>query len=259
MRITILTCVICIGMISCKNKSEAPEAEVTGPGKVTYPASLTGDVSTDYFGTAVSDPYRWLEAEANEDSSVRGWVTSQNTITFDYLAKIPYRQQLEQRMTELADYPKMTTPYRAGEYYFYSKNDGLQNQYVTYYKKGLNGEEKVFLDPNSLSADGTVTQSMTGFSNDRKYVAISESKAGSDWSTMYVKDIANNKMLEDKLEWTKFSGAAWQGDGFYYSAYDKPTQTFTGTSESQKVFFHKLGTPQSADKFIQTPTRLNQA
>lgn len=252
MRITILTCVICIGMISCKNKSEAPEPEVAGPGKVTYPASLTGDVSTDYFGTAVSDPYRWLEAEANEDSSVRGWVTSQNTITFDYLAKIPYRQQLEQRMTELADYPKMTTPYRAGEYYFYSKNDGLQNQYVTYYKKGLNGEEKVFLDPNTLSADGTVTQSMTGFSNDRKFVAISESKAGSDWSTMYVKDIANNKMLEDKLEWTKFSGAAWQGDGFYYSAYDKPTQTFTGTSESQKVFFHKLGTPQSADKLIYT-------
>lgn len=252
MRITILTSIICMTIFSCKNNTTEPEADVKGPGKVTYPATLTAEASTDFFGTTLNDPYRWLEAEANEDSSVRGWVTSQNKVTFEYLAQIPYREQLEQRMLELADYPKMSTPYRSGEYYFYSKNNGLQNQSVTYYKKGLDGEEKVFLDPNALSSDGTITQSMSGFSNDRKYVAISESKAGSDWNVMLVKDVANNKFLSDKLEWTKFSGAAWQGDGFYYSAYDKPSQTFTGSSENQKVFYHKLGTPQSADKLIYT-------
>ena len=252
MRITIIITLICVTIMSCKQNNAEPEEDVQGPGKVTYPASLTTEANTDFFGTTVNDPYRWLEAEANEDSAVRGWVTAQNDVTFDYLAKIPYREQLEQRMTELADYPKMSTPYRSGEYYFYTKNDGLQNQSVTFYKKGLNGEEKVFLDPNKISEDGTITQSMSGFSNDRKYVAISESKAGSDWNTMYVKDVAKNEMLQDKLEWTKFSGAAWQGDGFYYSAYDKPSQTFTGTSENQKIFYHKLGTPQSTDKLIYT-------
>ncbi|MBK9504681.1 MAG: S9 family peptidase [Bacteroidetes bacterium] len=252
MRISIIITLICVTIMSCKQNNAEPEEDVQGPGKVTYPASLTTEANTDFFGTTVNDPYRWLEAEANEDSAVRGWVTAQNDVTFDYLAKIPYREQLEQRMTELADYPKMSTPYRSGEYYFYTKNDGLQNQSVTFYKKGLNGEEKVFLDPNKISEDGTITQSMSGFSNDRKYVAISESKAGSDWNTMYVKDVAKNEMLQDKLEWTKFSGAAWQGDGFYYSAYDKPSQTFTGTSENQKIFYHKLGTPQSADKLIYT-------
>jgi prolyl oligopeptidase len=252
MRITILACILGISLIACNNKKAELEADVKGPGKVTYPATLIADASTDFFGTTINDPYRWLEAEANEDTAVRNWVTAQNGVTFDYLSQIPYREKMEQRMTELADYPKMTTPYRSGEYYFYGKNDGLQNQYVTYYKKGLNGEEKVFLDPNKISADGTVTQSMSGFSNDRKYVVISESKAGSDWNTLYVKDIAKNEMLSDKLEWTKFSGAAWQGDGFYYSAYDKPSQTFTGSSENQKVYYHKLGTPQSADKLIYT-------
>lgn len=252
MRFTTIITLICVTIMSCKQKEAKPEENVQGPGKVTYPASLTTEANTDFFGTTVNDPYRWLEAEANEDSAVRGWVTAQNDVTFDYLAKIPYREQLEQRMTELADYPKMSTPYRSGEYYFYTKNDGLQNQSVTFYKKGLNGEEKVFLDPNKISEDGTITQSMSGFSNDRKYVAISESKAGSDWNTMYVKDVAKNEMLQDKLEWTKFSGAAWQGDGFYYSAYDKPSQTFTGTSENQKIFYHKLGTSQSSDKLIYT-------
>lgn len=252
MRFTTIITLICVTIMSCKQKEAEPEENVQGPGKVTYPASLTTEANTDFFGTTVNDPYRWLEAEANEDSAVRGWVTAQNDVTFDYLAKIPYREQLEQRMTELADYPKMSTPYRSGEYYFYTKNDGLQNQSVTFYKKGLNGEEKVFLDPNKISEDGTITQSMSGFSNDRKYVAISESKAGSDWNTMYVKDVAKNEMLQDKLEWTKFSGAAWQGDGFYYSAYDKPSQTFTGTSENQKIYYHKLGTPQNTDKLIYT-------
>lgn len=242
----------CVLAVSCKPKDDAHMEDVKGPGKVSYPTTATADSASDFFGTRVADPYRWLEAEANEDTAVRAWVTAQNDVTFDYLAAIPYREQIKQRMTEIADYPKMSTPYRSGEFYFYQKNDGLQNQSVTYYRKGLEGEEKVFIDPNSLSADGTVTQSLAGFSNNRKYVAINESAAGSDWATMYVKDVAANTMLQDKIEWTKFSGAAWQGDGFYYSAYDKPDKTYTGTSENMKVYFHKLGTPQTQDKLIYT-------
>ncbi|MEZ5014666.1 MAG: prolyl oligopeptidase family serine peptidase [Chitinophagales bacterium] len=235
--------------LSCKQKQETAD-DVAGPGKVTYPVTAKYDSASMLFGTRVEDPYRWLEAEANEDANVRNWVTSENAVTFDYLAQIPYREQLKQRLMELANYPKMTTPYRSGDYYFYAKNDGLQNQYITYYKKGINGEEKVFMDPNTLSEDGTVTQNFAGFSNDRKYVAYNQSAAGSDWNTMYVKDVENNTLLSDKLEWTKFSGAAWVGDGFYYSAYDKPTKTYTGESEYMKVYFHKLGTAQSADKLI---------
>jgi prolyl oligopeptidase len=241
-----------ITLVSCKQKDQNGD-EVTGPGPVTYPVTTTVDVEEDHFGVAVKDSYRWLENDVNEDTAVRNWVTAQNDVTFDYLSKIPYREQLEQRLNELANFPKETTPYRAGKYYFYSKNDGLQNQYVTYYKEGLNGEEKVFLDPNKISAEGIITQSMSGFSNDRKYVAINQQKAGSDWNEIYVKEVASNKMLSDKIEWSKFSGAAWRGDGFYYSAYDPPTgKEFTGSSENMKVYFHKLGTKQSDDELIYT-------
>ncbi|MFI5171521.1 MAG: S9 family peptidase, partial [Chitinophagales bacterium] len=237
-------------MFGCKEKDKPVEEDVVGPGKVTYVQTAMHDSSSNFFGTTVNDPYRWLEAEANVDSSVRKWVTAENDITNGYLEMIPYREQLKQRLTELANYPKMGVPSRAGKFYFYTKHDGVQNQNVTYYREGLKGEEKVFIDPNKLSAGGTVVQNLAGFSNDRKYVAITESGAGSDWNIIYVKDVAKNEMLKDKLEWTKFSGAAWQGDGFYYSAYDKPSKTFTGNSINQKVYFHKLGTPQSSDKLI---------
>lgn len=245
----LLIATACLTMISCKTKSE-PEEVVQGPGKVTYPGTLTTDSSSNYFGTTVNDPYRWLEAEANEDSAVRNWVNAENDITGDYLAQIPYREQLKTRLAELMNYPKMGVPYRSGKYYFYTKHDGVQNQSVTYYREGLEGPEKVFIDPNKLSEGGTLVQNFAGFSNDRKYLAITESGAGSDWSNILVKDVAKNEYLTDKLEWTKFSGAAWVGDGFYYSAYDKPSKTFTGNSINQKVFFHKLGTAQSADKLI---------
>ncbi|HNA56937.1 MAG TPA: prolyl oligopeptidase family serine peptidase [Chitinophagales bacterium] len=243
---------MCTIVSACTNNKPQTEDDVKGPGKVTYPVTATADSSSDFFGTTVADPYRWLEAEANDDPKVRQWVTDQNKVTFDYLAEIPYREQIKQRMLDLANYPKMTTPSRAGDYYYYQKNDGLQNQNVTYYRKGINGEEKVFLDPNKASADGTLTQSMAGFNQKRTYVAINEAKAGSDWNTMYVKDVVNNTMMADKIEWTKFSSAAWQGDGFYYSAYDKPSKTYTGSSENQKVYYHKIGDPQSKDKLIYT-------
>ncbi|HCK22377.1 MAG TPA: S9 family peptidase, partial [Bacteroidetes bacterium] len=186
------------------------------------------------------------------DSAVTAWIEQQNDVTFGYLEQIPYRSQMEERLTQLANYPKSTTPFHAGDYYFYAKNDGLQNQYVTYYRKGMDGEEKVFFDPNTLSEDGTVTLSIAGFSADRKYVTLSQSAAGSDWTELYVREVATNTQLEDKIEWTKFGGAAWYGDGFFYSRFDAPgaNQTFTGASDNQKVYYHKLGTPQSEDELI---------
>ncbi len=234
--------------VSCKEKAET--AEVSGPDAVTYPQTATIDQQDNYFGTSVSDPYRWLENEG--DSAVTDWITQQNNVTFDYLEKIPFRKQMEERLTQLANYPKSTTPYHVGDYYFYAKNNGLQNQYVTYYRKGMDGEEKVFYDPNTLSEDGTVTLSMAGFSTDRKYVTLSQSAAGSDWTELYVREVATNTQLEDKIEWTKFGGAAWYEDGFFYSRFEAPgaNQTYTGASENQKVYYHKLGTPQSEDALI---------
>ncbi len=238
----------CITIISCK--SQPKEEMVTGPGKVNYPTTAMADSSSVYFGTTVKDPYRWLEGEAGQDTAVSNWIGAENGITYDYLAQIPYRNQLKERLTELAQYAKMSVPYRSGKYYFYTKQEGLQNQAITYYREGLDGEEKVFIDPNTLSKDGTIVQNFAGFSNDRKYLAIAQSGAGSDWTTLLVKDVASNTFLADKLEWVKFSSAAWTKDGFYYSAYDKPSKTFTGNSINQKVYFHKLGTEQKADKLI---------
>lgn len=239
------TCIICI--VGCKSEKEN---DVTGPGVVRYPETKMVDTTDNYFGTLVKDPYRWLEDES--DTAVRSWINAQNNVTFDYLSHIPYRNMVKERLTELNDYPKMSAPYRSGKYYFYDKNDGLQNQSVIYYRNGMQGEEKIFLDPNSLSKDGTVTAFIAGFSTDRKYAVISQSAAGSDWNTMYVRDLETNTQLEDKIEWTKFSGAAWDKNGFYYSAFDKPdpNQTYTAESKSQKVFYHALGTQQAMDKLI---------
>ncbi|MFZ1825733.1 MAG: prolyl oligopeptidase family serine peptidase, partial [Chitinophagales bacterium] len=234
-------------LFSCNSTKET---SVQGPGAVIYPETKKVDSVNNYFGTLIKDPYRWMENES--DPAVRTWIEEENKVTFDYLDKIPFRNAVKERLTELNDYPKMSTPYRSGKYYFYDKNDGLQNQSVTYYKIGMDGEEKIFIDPNTLSADGTVTSSIAGFSTDRKYAVISQSAAGSDWSAMYVRDLETNTQLEDKIEWTKFSGAAWYQNGFFYSAFDKPdpNETYTAASESQKVYYHNLGTPQSSDKLI---------
>lgn len=194
----------CIFLFSCNSTKET---SVQDPGAVIYPETKMVDSVDNYFGTLIKDPYRWMENES--DAAVRTWIDEENKITFDYLDKIPYRNAVKERLTALNDYPKMSTPYRSGKYYFYDKNDGLQNQSATYYKIGMDGEEKLFIDPNTLSTDGTVTSGIAGFSTDRKYAVISQSAAGSDWSAMYVRDLETNTQLEDKIEWTKFSGAAW--------------------------------------------------
>jgi prolyl oligopeptidase len=185
-----------------------------------YPETEKGDQVDDYFGTKIKDPYRWLEKEGAE--SVKSWIKAQNQVTFDYLAKIPYREKIRSRIKEIFNYPRYSSPFRAGEYYFFYKNDGLQNQYVIYIQKGLDGEPRAFLDANKLSKDGTTRAWLAGFSKDDKYVTTGRSEGGSDWIEMRVMEVETGKELEDRLRWVKFSGAAWKGNGFYYSAYDEP-------------------------------------
>ena len=217
---------------------------------LTYPVTEKGDVVDDYFGTKVADPYRWFEDEKSEATAK--WVQAENQVTFDYLAKIPVREKIRARLTEIYNYPRYSAPFRIGQYYFFSKNDGLQNQSVIYIQKGLGGEPRVFLDPNTLSPDGTTRAFLSGFSNDDRYAAYSRSEGGSDWTEMRVMEIETAKELEDRIQWTKFGGAAWQGGGFYYSGFEKPEEgkELTAANENQKIYFHKLGTPQTDDQLI---------
>jgi prolyl oligopeptidase len=217
---------------------------------VKYPETKKVSQSDNYFGTTVADPYRWLEDDNSEET--KAWVREENKVTFDYLAKIPYREQLRKRITELSNYPRTSAPYRQGDYYFFTKNDGLQPQSVYYFQKGINGTPEVFIDPNKMNAAGTTAVSLAGFSNDRKYVAYTVNESGSDWQTVYVKDVAGNKVLTDKLDWVKFSGAAWVNDGFFYSRYEEPVKgtELSKANEYQKIYFHKLGDPQSNDPLV---------
>jgi prolyl oligopeptidase len=218
--------------------------------KLAYPVTKKVDQVDDYFGTKVADPYRWLEDDNAEE--VKAWVQAQNAVTFGYLDTIPYRPKIKARLTEIFNYPRYSSPFRAGEYYFFYKNDGLQNQSVCYIQKGLDGTPEVFLDPNVLSADGTVRASLIGASNDDRYVAVSRGEAGSDWTELRVMEIATKQELPDRVQWVKFSGAAWKGDGFFYSGYDKPApgEELKGKNEFMKVFYHTLGDPQEKDSIV---------
>lgn len=218
--------------------------------KLTYPKAEKVDTVDVYFGTEVADPYRWLENDTS--AATAAWVEAENKVTNEYLAQIPFRNQLLERLTNLANYEKIGAPFKKhGKYYFY-KNDGLQNQSVLYVQDSLEGEPRVFLDPNKLSDDGTVALTGLSFSHDGKYAAYTISRSGSDWTEIYVLDAATGQLLDDHIEWAKFTGAAWQGDGFYYSAYDAPVKgkEFSNVNENHKVYYHKIGTPQAEDKLI---------
>ena len=209
----------------------------------------------NYFGTEVPDPYRWLEDDRSEETAA--WVEAQNKVTSHYLGKIPFRGKLLERLTEVANYEKVGAPTRGrnGKWYFY-KNNGLQNQSVLYEMDSPDGEPRVLLDPNTLSDDGTVALKGTYFSNDSRYLAYVISRSGSDWEEIYVIDLQDNKLLDDHIVWAKFTGASWRGDGFYYSAYDAPEGSeLSGKNEVHKVYYHKIGTPQSEDElFFSNPS-----
>ena len=218
--------------------------------KIVYPESRKVEQVDDYFGTKVADPYRWLEDETS--SETKAWVEEQNKLTFAYLDKIPYREKLKDRLTQLFNYPRLSAPFHRGETYFFTKNDGLQNQSVYFIQKGENGTPEVFLDPNKFSPDGTSVLSLFSPSTDGKYLAYGISQGGSDWVTVNVMEIGSRNKLADELKWMKASGVAWQGDGFYYSRYPEPEKghELSTKNEFQTVYFHKVGTSQSADVMI---------
>lgn len=218
---------------------------------IAYPEAPSDGTVDNYFGYEVNDPYRPLENDTAAETLA--WVEAENAITQEYLSNIPFREKIGNRLEQLNNYPKTGMPSKEndGKYYFF-KNDGLQNQSVLYRSDTPDGEAEIFLDPNKLSDDGTVALTGVYQSHDGKYTAYTISRSGSDWTEIYVMDTATGKLLKDHIEWAKFTGAVWHGDGFYYSAYDKPTagKEFSNANEYHKVYYHKLGTPQSADKVV---------
>ncbi|HPT11161.1 MAG TPA: prolyl oligopeptidase family serine peptidase [Bacteroidales bacterium] len=225
---------------SCSNSSQK---------KLAYPETRKCDVVDTIFGTPVADPYRWLEDDMSDETAA--WVNAQNSITFSYLEKIPYRTRIKDELTKMWNYEKFGLPYREGDYTYFEKNDGLQNQYVIYRQKE-GGEPEVFLDPNTFSKDGTISIGEMGFSKDGSILAYSVSEGGSDWRKVVVMDAASKSIIGDTLIDIKFSGISWMGnEGFYYSSYDRPKgNILSAKTDQHKLYYHRLGTKQSEDKVI---------
>ncbi len=231
-----------------------------------YPAARKVDQKDDYFGTVLEDPYRWMETDSPE---LRDWIDAENRLTESYLETIPFRDDLRQRLTKLVDYPKHGTPWTKAGRLFFFKNDGLQNQSVLYVVDSYADPAepnapamtpRVLLDPNTLSEDGTVALQTTAISKDGKTMAYAISRSGSDWNEVFVLDIATGEPLIDHLTWVKFSGLAWHGNGFYYSRFDAPEEgaILTAKNDFHKVYYHRLGTDQSADTLVFTDTERPQ-
>jgi prolyl oligopeptidase len=240
MKTQLLTLTLMAILISCNG----PEKK-----KINYPLTKKGDVVDSYFGTNVPDPYRWLEDDRSNETVA--WVKKQNNITFSYLEAIPYREEIKVRLEKMWNYEKYTAPQREGAYIYYSRNDGLQNQFVIYRQKG-NGDPEVFLDPNKFSADGTTSLGEIEFTKDGSKVAYSISEGGSDWRKVIILDAESKAIIGDTLKDIKFSGLSWQAnEGFYYSSYDKPKGSeLSAKTDHHKLYFHKLGTKQTEDKVI---------
>ena len=232
-----------------------PVVPLTQAAKYKYPKTQTGNISDDYHGTVVKDPYRWLEDDVRTSDQVKNWVEAQNEVTFGYLAGLDQRDPIKERLTELWNYEKYSSPFKiAGTYYFF-KNDGLQNQSVFYtVGEKLDGEARVVLDPNTWSEDGTVALAGLSFSEDGRYMAYAKADAGSDWTQWYVHDLRSGNDLGDVLNWTKFTSTAWTHDnkGFFYSRFDEVAEEdkFQALNKNQKLFYHRVGTDQSDDVLV---------
>jgi prolyl oligopeptidase len=228
--------------------------------QMQYPQTKKVEHTDEYHGVKVQDPYRWLEDDRSAETAE--WVKAENKVTFDYLDKIPYRTMLKERIEKVFNYPKYSAPSRKNEWFYFSKNDGLQNQSVLYRQKGLEGTPEIVLDPNKLSADGTTRLGAFAISKDGKYAVYYLSKGGSDWQEGYVMDLSTKQNLPDHLEWIKASGASWQGNGFYYSRYPKPEgSALAAKNENHVIFYHKVGTSQDQDELVyenkENPQRFN--
>ena len=218
--------------------------------KIIYPVSNKADIVDTYFEKKVEDPYRWLENDTSTQTAE--WIEAQNAITFAYLNSIPYREELKQRIQELVNYERFSSPSKQGDWYYYFRNDGLQNQSVLYRQKDLSSEGEVFLDPNTFSDDGTVALGQTSFSGDGKLFAYSVSVSGSDWREIFVMDTETRKKLDDKIEWAKFTSINWFKDGFFYAKFPKPKEgeKLSGVNRFGKIYYHKIGTPQEQDRLV---------
>jgi prolyl oligopeptidase len=232
--------------------SAAPVRPPVELPKSAYPQTAKVEHVDTYHGVAVADPYRWLEDDNAENT--KAWVTEQNKLTFGYLEKIPERAAIRARLTQLWNFERYGIPFKEGGRYFFFKNDGLQNQSVLYTLTALDAEPRVLLDPNTLSADGTVALTSTRVSDDGRQLAYGIARSGSDWQEWFVRDVETGKDLADHLEWVKFSAASWakNGSGFYYSRYDKPDEKdrLTKLNKFQKLYFHRIGTPQDDDTLV---------
>lgn len=242
----VLSLSLSLALVGCTENPTKDKAALT------YPETKKGDVVDTYFGEEVPDYYRWLEDDRSPETAE--WVKAQNQVTFDYLNKIPFRNELKKRLSDVWNYEKVGAPFIEGDYTYFYKNDGLQNQYVIYrYKTGEDPETaKVFLDPNTFKEDGTISLDQVRFSKDGKLMAYSISEGGSDWRKVLVKDVESMEFIGDTLIDIKFSGIAWKGnEGFYYSSYDKPDGSeLSAMTDQHKLYYHKLGTPQSEDQVI---------
>ena len=248
-----LACAIVVALAGCgestptKKEQTVKTAEVKAA--VNYPETKKGNVVDEYFGEKVADPYRWLEDDMSDETAQ--WVKAENDVTFSYLKKIPYRDELKTTLEKLMNYEKVTAPFKEGEYTYFYKNDGLQNQYVVYRKKG-DSEAEVFLDPNTFSSDGTTSMSGLTFTEDGTLAAYQISEGGSDWRKIIIIDTATKQPIEEALVDVKFSGISWLGnEGFYYSSYDKPKGSeLSAKTDQHKVYYHKLGTAQADDQLV---------
>lgn len=232
-----------LALLACKTETKKE------PIVVNYPKTAKVDTVDTYFGTEVKDPFRWLEDDRSPETEA--WVKKQNETTFGYLENIPYRNDLKKRLEKLWNYEKLSAPFTEGDYTYFYKNNGLQNQYVVYRKKG-DAEAEVFLDPNTFSEDGTTSLAGLEFTKDGSLAAYLISEGGSDWRKAIVMNTETKEVVEDTLVDIKFSGISWKGnDGFYYSSYDKPKGSeLSAKTDQHKVYYHKLGTPQSQDELI---------
>ena len=239
------------GLAACSGNTAADKTAVENATakSISYPVTRKGEVVDNYFDQQVADPYRWLEDDMSAETAA--WVKTQNKVTFDYLDQVPYRQQIKDRLATLWNYEKVSSPFVEGEYTYFYKNDGLQNQYVVY-RTDKNGNEEVFLDPNKFSEDGTTSLADLSFSKDGSIAAYAISEGGSDWRKIIIIDAETKKVLEEPLVDVKFSGISWySNDGFYYSSYDKPKGSeLSAKTDQHKLYYHKLGTSQKADEVV---------
>ncbi len=243
----IITFAVFLILLSCNiNKNKTSQKRSM---KITYPTTKKGNVIDTYFDEKVADPYRWLEDDRSPETEA--WVKAQNKVTFDYLSKIPMRKKLQKELEQVWNYEKISAPKKHGEYLYFSKNDGLQNQWVIYRQK-KNQEPEIFLNPNTFSKDGTTSLGTMSYTKDGKLLAYSISEGGSDWRKIIVLNTNTKKILGDTLKDVKFSGISWyKNEGFYYSSYDKPKGSeLSAKTDQHKLYYHKLGTKQSEDKII---------